>query len=70
MSIYALADLHLALSCPDKSMEVFGSSWGEYISRVEENWKKTVSGSDTVLISGDISWATYILWHCLSLRLE
>ena len=60
MSIYALADLHLALSCPDKSMEVFGSSWGEYISRVEENWKKTVSGSDTVLVSGDISWATYI----------
>ena len=33
MSIYALADLHLSLSCPDKSMEVFGLSWGDYISR-------------------------------------
>lgn len=60
MAIYALADLHLSLSCPDKSMEVFGSSWGGYISRVKENWEKTVTDADTVLIPGDISWATYI----------
>lgn len=60
MSIYALADLHLPLSCPDKTMEVFGSSWDEYIQKVEDNWKTTVSGSDTVLIPGDISWSTYI----------
>ena len=60
MAIYALADLHLSLSCPDKSMEVFGSSWGEYILKVKENWEQTVTGSDTVLIPGDISWATYI----------
>ena len=59
MAIYALADLHLSLSCPDKSMEVFGHSWGDYISRVEENWRNTVSEEDTVLIPGDISWATY-----------
>lgn len=60
MAIYALADLHLSLSNPDKSMEVFGSSWGDYISRVSDNWKKTVTASDTVLIAGDISWATYV----------
>ena len=60
MSIYALADLHLSLSCPDKSMEVFGLSWGDYISRVRENWENTVKETDTVLIPGDISWATYI----------
>lgn len=60
MSIYALADLHLSLSCPNKSMEVFGHSWGDYISRVKENWEGTVKENDTVLIPGDISWATYI----------
>ena len=60
MSIYALADLHLSLSCPDKSMEVFGLSWGDYISKVRENWEKVVKDTDTVLIPGDISWATYI----------
>ena len=60
MAIYALADLHLSLSCPDKTMEVFGSSWGDYISRVEDNWKNAVTSDDTVLIPGDISWATYI----------
>lgn len=60
MAIYALADLHLSLSCPDKSMEVFGHSWGDYISRVKDNWESTVTTSDTVLIPGDISWATYI----------
>jgi len=60
MAIYALADLHLSLSCPDKSMEVFGHSWGDYISRVKDNWESTVTASDTVLIPGDISWATYI----------
>ena len=60
MSIYALADLHLSLSIPDKSMEVFGPSWEGYISRIKENWENTVTDSDTVLVPGDISWATYI----------
>ena len=60
MSIYALADLHLALSNPEKSMDVFGSRWEGYIDRIRDNWTKTVTGADTVLIPGDISWATYI----------
>ena len=60
MAIYALADLHLSLSCPDKTMEVFGLSWGEYILKIKENWEQIVTDADTVLIPGDISWATYI----------
>ena len=60
MPIYALADLHLALSNPEKSMDVFGSRWEGYIDRVRDNWINTVTGADTVLIPGDISWATYI----------
>lgn len=60
MAIYALADLHLSLSIPDKSMEVFGSSWKDYILKVRMNWESKVTDSDTVLIPGDISWATYV----------
>ncbi|MCR4670208.1 MAG: metallophosphoesterase [Saccharofermentans sp.] len=60
MSIYALADLHLSLSNPDKSMDVFGTGWEGYIDRIRKAWEETVGEDDTVLISGDISWATYI----------
>ena len=60
MAIYALADLHLSLSVPGKTMEVFGSSWDGYITKIRESWESTVTDSDTVLIPGDISWATYI----------
>ena len=60
MSIYALADLHLALSNPEKSMDVFGSRWEGYIPKIKDSWTNTVTDSDTVLIPGDISWATYI----------
>ena len=60
MSIYAMADLHLSLSNPEKSMEFFGHQWAGYIDRIVEGWKNTVKPEDTVLIPGDISWATYI----------
>lgn len=60
MAIYALADLHLSLSVPGKSMEVFGPSWDGYITRIKDSWEGTVLEGDTVLIPGDISWATYI----------
>ena len=68
MSIYALADLHLALSNPEKSMDVFGSRWEGYIDRIRDNWTNTVTGADTVLIPGDISWATYIDKACEDFR--
>jgi len=57
MSIYAISDLHLSISMPDKSMSVFGDVWRDYEKKIEENWKKTVKEEDTVLIPGDISWA-------------
>ncbi|MCR5614952.1 MAG: metallophosphoesterase [Saccharofermentans sp.] len=60
MAIYALADLHLSLSNPEKSMDVFGSAWDGYIERIEKGWRETVTPEDTVLVAGDISWATYI----------
>jgi len=60
MALFALSDLHLSLSNPDKSMDVFGPSWNNYIERIRDNWTLTVAEDDTVLIAGDISWATYI----------
>lgn len=58
MAIYGLSDLHLSLSIPDKSMDVFGAGWENYIERIRENWCSTVCDEDTVIVSGDISWAT------------
>ena len=43
MAIYALSDLHLSLSNPEKSMDVFGSAWDGYIERIERGifWPAT-----------------------------
>lgn len=57
MSIFAISDLHLAFSNPEKSMELFGSDWENYHKKIEENWNKVVGDNDTVIIPGDISWA-------------
>lgn len=59
MAIYAISDLHLALSV-DKPMDVFGARWANYMDRLEESWRSTVGENDHVLIPGDISWATYL----------
>lgn len=60
MSIFALSDLHLSLSNPEKSMTVFGPKWDNYIERIRDSWTSCVTEEDTVLVSGDISWATKI----------
>jgi predicted phosphohydrolase len=59
MSLYAIGDIHLSLGT-DKPMDVFGSNWGGYVQKLEKNWCHIVQEEDTVLIPGDISWATYI----------
>ena len=58
MSLYTIADLHLStLSTTNKSMEVFGRSWADYMKRIETNWRHLVTEEDTVVIPGDVSWA-------------
>lgn len=58
MSLFTIADLHLSTdSKTNKSMEVFGSRWKDYTSRLSKNWRAVVSDGDTVVIPGDISWA-------------
>ena len=57
MAIWAIGDLHLAFGNPEKSMEVFGSSWKNYAEKIEKNWRKSVKKEDLVLIPGDVSWS-------------
>ena len=58
MSIFAISDLHLSThEATNKSMEVFGRRWTDYVLRLENNWRRLVTDADTVIIPGDISWA-------------
>jgi uncharacterized protein len=57
MSVFAIADLHLPFSVPQKNMEVFGLAWNKYTQRLEEAWRNEITSDDLVLIAGDISWA-------------
>ncbi len=59
MSIYAISDLHLPLGV-EKPMDIFGKRWENYVERLKENWEKTVTEEDYVIIPGDVSWATYL----------
>lgn len=59
MALYAISDLHLAISI-DKPMDIFGDRWTNYMQKLKENWKQIVREDDFVIIPGDISWATYL----------
>ena len=58
MAVYVMSDLHLSTNQKtNKSMEVFGSRWKNYMERIENNWRRLVEPTDTVVVPGDISWA-------------
>lgn len=56
MNLFTISDLHLPLGV-NKPMNIF-FGWDNYVERTEKNWKKLVNADDTVLIGGDISWAS------------
>ncbi len=56
MALFAIADVHLSLGT-DKPMDIFGPAWTDHVARLEASWQRTVGEGDTVLISGDVSWA-------------
>ena len=58
--VFAIGDLHLSLSVPNKAMDVFGAQWKDHTARIKEAWQDVVSEDDLVLIPGDISWAMYL----------
>jgi len=55
--VFAISDLHLSLSVPEKAMDVFGARWESYMPRLARAWTESVGQEDLVLIPGDISWA-------------
>ena len=58
MAVYVIADLHLSTGKDtNKSMEVFGNRWKDYVEKIRKNWQAVVEDDDTVIIPGDISWA-------------
>ncbi len=56
MSVFVIGDTHLSQSV-DKPMDIFGGRWENYTKKLCDNWQNTVSDTDTVVISGDVSWA-------------
>ena len=56
MAVFAISDLHLS-HASQKPMDVFGPSWDRHAERIADGWAGAVSGGDTVLLPGDISWA-------------
>ncbi len=57
MAVFVIADLHLDIRSNEKSMEVFGNRWNDYVNKIQKNWNKVVGDNDTVIIPGDISWS-------------
>lgn len=54
MGLYAIGDLHLSLAV-DKSMEVFGPAWKDYVARIEASLS-TLTAEDVLILAGDTSW--------------
>ena len=60
MAIYALSDLHLVISNPEKAMTVFGRGWDGYMEKIRDNCMEKVGPEDTILMPGDLSWVMYL----------
>lgn len=54
MALYTIGDTHLSLNS-NKSMEVFGGQWADYIDKLVSGFSQ-VGTDDTVVLCGDISW--------------
>lgn len=54
MALYAIGDLHLSLG-GDKSMEVFGGRWENYVGKIKTGFS-ALTDEDVCVLCGDISW--------------
>ena len=54
MALYAIGDTHLSLNS-NKSMEVFGVGWENYVERLKEGFSE-VREEDKAILCGDLSW--------------
>lgn len=58
MAFWALSDPHLSFG-DARPMHVFGEHWRSHWDKIEAAWRARVAPSDTVLVTGDISWALH-----------
>lgn len=56
MRFFAISDLHISTT-EDKPMDVFGSTWANYLEKIISDWQAKVADDDVVFIAGDLSWA-------------
>lgn len=56
LSLYTIGDLHLSFGT-DKPMDIF-KGWDNYTEKIDKNWRDIVKDDDTIVVVGDISWAT------------
>ena len=54
MALYAMGDLHLSLNS-DKSMDVFGDGWYDYVNRIRAGFAP-LNDDDVTVLCGDLSW--------------
>mgnify|MGYP000520882280 CR=1 FL=1 len=53
MALYAISDLHLALST-DKPMDIFGGHWINHDEKIKKNGTDKITEEDTLLMAGEI----------------
>ena len=57
MSLFVIGDLHLALGCRNKSMDVFGGRWENYVEKLRDGFAAAgVRPGDVTVLCGDLSW--------------
>lgn len=54
MALYTIGDLHLSLGS-DKTMEVFGETWRDYVERIAAGFAG-LQDDDVTVLCGDLSW--------------
>ena len=54
MALYAMGDLHLSLNS-DKSMDIFGDGWHDYVNRIRDGFAP-LHDDDVTVLCGDLSW--------------
>lgn len=54
MALYTIGDLHLSLGS-DKTMEVFGEAWHDYVDRIRDAFSQ-LNDDDVTVLCGDLSW--------------
>lgn len=56
--LFAISDLHLAFSTPEKEMGDRFEVWKNHTDKIARAWDVMVREDDVVVIPGDISWAS------------